>query len=80
MKLHLAGRQTIEQHIHIIAIADVLRPLAHIERNLRLALAGVAAVELDDPVLKSQPAQLLAQGLFVVHLHVQPKLGRVGLR
>ena len=80
MKSHCVGWQTVEQHIHVVAISDVLRPLAHVKRDLSLAPAGVAAVKLEDAIFEVQPAQLLAQRLFAEHLQIEPQLGWIRLR
>ena len=80
VKSHFAGRQTVEQHIYIVAITDVLRPLPDVERNLSFALARVAAVKLEDAIFEAQAAQPLAQRLFAEHLQIEPQLGRIRLR
>ena len=80
--LHAEGdglrRRAVEQHIDFAAKAEVLRALAGVEGNLRLALAGVPAEELDDPVLQRQSAERVAQRLLVEHREVQPQAFGVG--
>ena len=77
VKSHFAGRQNVEQRIHIVAITDVLRPLPDVERDLRLPLAGVATVKLEDPIFEVQAAQQFAQRLLAEHLQIEPQLGRI---
>ena len=47
-----------EEDVDVAPEAQVLRPLADVEADLGLALAGVAAVDLDDPVLDRQAGEL----------------------
>src|SRR5438552_864805 len=61
-----------EQDWRVVAEPEVLRPLAHVERNRCVALAGVAAVKLDDAILKPQPAERRRERLFIEHHHVEP--------
>ncbi len=69
-----AGWQ-LEQHVDLVAEAQVLRALADVERQLGLALAGVAAVELDDAIFQLQARQVLVQRLAVVRSR-RPASGR----
>ena len=75
MKRYLARRKAFKQQVHLVAITDVLCALADVESDLALAFAGVAAVELNDPVFQGQAAQHRLQGLHIEHLQVQPELG-----
>ena len=77
VKLHVAGGQTSEQQIDIVAVTDVLCALADIERNLRFALAGIATVKLKNSIFQVESAQLIPQWLFVEHLQVQPQFRRI---
>ena len=43
-----------EEDVDVAAEAQVLGPLTDVEADPRLALAGVAAVDLHDPVLEAQ--------------------------
>ena len=52
------GRPDVEQDRHLAAEAEVLRPLADVEAERRLALAGLAAVDQGDRVLDLQAAQV----------------------
>ena len=71
---HRHARFGLEQHIHVAAEAQVLRPLADVEADLRLPLAGIPAVDLDDPVLQAEPREGLHHRPVVVHRQVHPAL------
>jgi len=62
------GGCATKQEVGLIAKADVLSALADVERKLRLPLAGVAAVELDDPIFEFESAERGAERLCVGHL------------
>ena len=76
VKGDFARGQAIKQQVRLVAVADVLRALADVEGDLALALAGVAAVELDDPVFQGQTAQRGSQRLRIEHLQVEPQFSR----
>src|SRR5262245_56957739 len=58
-------RLAIEDDIHLVAETEILRPLADVERNLRFALARIAAVKLDDAVFERQSPERLSERLGV---------------
>ena len=69
-----ARRQGGEEHVRLIAEADVLGALADAEGNLRLPFAGVAAVELDDAVFEVQAAECRVERLGVIGLEIEPEV------
>ena len=69
----------VEQDRHLAAEAEVLRPLADVEADRRLALAGLAAVDKQDGVLDLQAAQVRRHRLVGEHLHVEEALGGLGV-
>src|SRR5215813_1879780 len=70
----------VEENVHVIAEADVLCALAYVETDLRLTLAGVAAVKLDDAVFKLQSRQRGFERWFVEHRQVEPAVRHDALR
>ena len=76
-QLHPHGRLALKQDRHFIAEAGVLRPLADVEPDRRLALALVAAVERHHAVFERQARQLGYQRLLVERQDVQPAIGYV---
>ena len=76
----LAGRLAVEQQIDLVAKAEVLRPLANVEAELGVALAGVAAVKLDDAIFECQTAERLGERLRVVHGQAKPAVADLILR
>lgn len=72
------GGCATKQEVGLIAKTDVLSALADVERKLRLPLAGVAAVELDDPIFEFESAERGAERLCVEHLQLQPARGHIG--
>jgi len=75
---HGDGRRGREEDVDAAPKAEVLRPLADVERELGLATAGVATVNLDDPVLQGQSRQGSIQRLIAEHGDVAPALDDVG--
>src|ERR1051326_195795 len=69
-----AGGEASEKSVHFVAKTDVLRTLADVERDLRFAVSGIAAVELDDAVFERQTAKGLLQRLCVIALQFEPEL------
>ena len=69
--------QTGEKQIHLVAKTDVLRALADVETNLRLALAGVAAVELHEAILDGEAAERGPERLGIVSAEVEPEVGEL---
>ena len=63
-----------EQHRHLRTEAEILRPLAHVELERRLALAGLARLQPQQEVLERLAAQPLAQGRLH-HGRLQPLVG-----
>src|SRR5207249_4846801 len=58
----------------LAAISEVLCPLPDIERQSRLALARIAAVQLHDAVLEYESAQRPRERLGLEHLEIQPEI------
>ena len=75
---HRKRRRGGEEHVHLIAEAEVLRALPHVKGKLRLALTLVATVKLHDAVLHLQPAQRGGQRLLVEGLQIQPAIAQCG--
>ena len=77
--LHVQHHQdrgvTRKEDVHVATKAEVLSPLADIKAEFGLALAGVAAVNLDDSVLDRQSRELALQGAVAKHGQVHPALG-----
>src|SRR5262249_18509909 len=48
------GRLAVEEDVDVAAEAQVLRPLADVEADLRLALPGVPAIDLDDAIFDAE--------------------------
>ena len=76
----VARRQAVEQHRQIVAKADVLRALADVEGDGRFALAGVAAVELNDAIFDFEPRQRRRQRRLVEEAEIEPAIGDVARR
>src|SRR5271157_1782026 len=79
--LHVQRHQdrgvTRKEDVHVAAKPEVLRPLADIEAEFGLALAGVAAVNLDDPVLDGKSRERALQGAVAKRGQVHPALGEL---
>ncbi len=67
-----------EEDVDVAPETQVLRPLADVEADPRLALAGVAAVDLDDPVLEAQSGERTLERTVVEHGHIGPALDEIG--
>ena len=67
-------RQAGEEQIHFVAEADVLRPLADVEGELRLPFPSIAAVELHEAILDREAAEIGPERLLVEHLQVEPEV------
>ena len=70
-ELHRDGRLHVEQHRHFAAEAEVLGPLADVEADRRLALAGLAAVDQGDGVLDLQAAEAVRHRRRGEHLDLE---------
>ena len=73
-------RLAVEEKTHLIAKAQVLCPLTHVETELGIALAGVSAVKLHDAILQRQPAERLGERLGIVHRQAKPSIDNLVLR
>ena len=68
-----------EEHLDVVAEADVLAALADVEADERRALAGVAAVDLQDDVFDPEPRQPRPHRRLRVDRHVGPPFAHVRL-
>lgn len=69
-------RRALKQHVQFVAESQVLRALAHIEGQLGLAPARVAAVERNDTVFQAKATEGFLERLFIERFEVKPKLVR----
>src|ERR1051325_10843639 len=74
------GGETTEKHVDFVTKTKVRRPLTDVKENLRLPLAGIAAVELDNSIFEGEPAEAGLERLLIEHQQVEPQLRRSGLR
>ena len=74
LQRHGHRRGGAEEEIDVRAEAQVLGPLPDVEREFRLAGAGVPAVDLDDPVFERQAREGPVQGTFVEHPDIGPAI------
>ena len=72
--LHRAGGTAVEEHGHLVAEPDVLRALPHAEPEGRLAAAGIATEELEDPIFQRKPGERRHHRLPVHHGGVEKPL------
>ena len=67
-----------EKNVDLAAEAQILRSLADIEADPRLALAGVAAINLHDAILEAQSGKGPLERPVIEHDHIGPALNDVG--
>ena len=70
-ELHLRRSLRVEEQVDRTAESQVLRALADIEVESRLALSGVAGEEAEDAVFQRQSREVGTQGLLVEHFDIQ---------
>ena len=68
----------LKQDVDVAAETQVLRSLTDVEADPRLALAGIARIDLDDPVLQAQARQRSLERAVTKHGHVGPALDDLG--
>src|SRR5262245_37161842 len=64
-KYNLRSGLDREENVHIASKAQILSSLPYVEADLRLALAALACVELQNLILHFQPRQPLTHRLLV---------------
>ncbi len=79
-QLHRRGRPGREQDVHLVAKAEILAALPHVEQQLALALARIARVKLQDAVFEFQAGEVRAQRLLGEHLDIQEAAPHLALR
>src|SRR5262249_58818220 len=70
-KGNLRGGPGDEQEIDIAAEPQILSSLPYVETQSGLSLAGVARVELQEPILQLEAGEARAHGLLVEHLEIE---------
>ena len=73
-------RQRGEENGHVVAIADVLRALADVERDLRRPLSAVAAEDLENDVLHAKAREPRRHRPLVVDGNARPPIAGVARR
>ena len=75
---HGDGRLDREQDVDVAAEPEILAPLPRVEHQLGLAMAGVAAGDLEDAILHRQAGEPPEHGPVVVQGDVAPAIDDVG--
>jgi hypothetical protein len=76
-KLHVMSGRTGEQHIGFAAKPEILRPLPHIEGNLRLPPARIPRIKLQQPIFELEATECRPQRLPLEQIKVQPEVRRL---
>jgi hypothetical protein len=76
-QLNGARRERVKEHQYVVAKADVLAALSHVETDLCGALPAIPAIDLKDSVIQCQAGEAAIHGRLVIDGDFGPAVGGI---